>query len=879
MPASLIHCRVFRALALLAGLAMAFCGPTVARAAPSDACTKWPQNRLLIGHDLQSRRFLIEPLGDPAKAMPFFPSSAGRNVYQKSFGLYLDVSERISLFTSREPRTCLLSRDPARQDPMKTPVFFVGREGASLEDLKEDAEMVAFAPSKLLDIGASFADVTFRLKRGGSRFDEIRPFFLCGLPGLLVCQGSCPPDSVTLGASLVNDLLKPKPPQPAVTARAEAPLNPEPEKPVKAPPPVKSAPAPEKPAEPKPETPVAPAPAKPAPSLPAAPEVTPRRELPPALTVPQPVTPPPTPSLVEPRPEPAPQPAPPKAAPATPESKASPAPEPVAPPRPETVPVTPPEPEKPAPPLPEPLQPPAIETPQQQPVPPEPTPATPDVAPQPAAPAAPSAPAPQPAPEPAPPAPDNKPADTAPPAPATPGAAAVPTTRRLTLIFRQESGQPFPAEDVLRAEGSISVDGKILTPTPVGLVADLSDASFKRALDPATLEMQMPHFRISSVQTEGQRVVVTVKPLFVRAADLMIRITGAAGEPVRGCDLALDVSMNRRIGEGWPKFVPQERPRGLPFTVSDGSVYRLRLPSSIDAGELLISTAEAGAAAIILNGPNAPTCELEARPLVTAQEIRDGTISRALQRTGPTLIALLSTDASLAGSLGAVAVDAFWSNTFDLVRSVSWARYEKKVLARAQAPGTSRDTTLIEIENSATPLADGNVRDAPLRALIDGSHAKTVPGSFFDVRAIDRYHLDLALELVRKDAGITAQPGVKQETLLVVTGDVKETGSYFCQEPVSRESDPFDIPKWVRIARRTFALEVWSEEAARSMLHVSRIRPAPSAPEGVYVCRMPGAHTDKIALYGVLPSVLQDDAKRARAFTYLTEQAKAFLRP
>ncbi|MFT4079494.1 hypothetical protein [Rhodomicrobium sp.] len=938
MPAPPVYRRVFSALALLAGLAPAICAVPAA-AEWSNACAKWPQNTLIVGHDLQSRRFLLEPFGEAAEPMPFFPSSAGRNTYRKSFALYLDVSDRIGVFTSRAPRTCVLARDGAQQSPMKVPVFFVGRQGASLEELKEDAEMVAFAPSKLLDIGTSFADVGFRLKRGGSRFDEIRPFFLCGVPALLVCQGSCPPDSVTLGASLVNHLVKSR--QTAAT-RAEEPRSVQPEKPLKEIAPAKPLPAPEKAVEPKPADPQSKPEVKdrPAPSLPPALATPPRRQLPPALSQPAPVVPPTTPSLITPPPTPsAPQEQVPAPKPAD-GNRTPPPPPPATPSSPEASPKTQPDaagstadakpaggepahvPEDASPKTAEPVAPAEIGKPALQGT-PEPLAEAEKPAPksEPATPEAPSVPRlspsreddrapdaqqeasdPAQAPAVAPPAPPaqqqqqqqqegspsastGKPVESA-PSPAAPsvdgsvpGQDAAKTLRRLTLVFRRQSGEIFPAEDVLRAEGSISIDGKILTPTPVGLVADLPEASFRRAQDAAYLEMQMPHFRISDVNNDAQRVVVTVEPLFVRAADLAIRITGAAGEPVRGCDPALDVSMNRRIGEGWPKFQPQQRPRGLPFTVSDGSVYRLRLPPTIDAGELLISTAEAGAAAIILNGPNAPLCELEARPLVDAQELRDGTIARSLQRAGSTFIAVLSTNSKLAESIGASGVEAMWTNVFDLVRTVSSARYERKVLARAQA-GVTLDTRKIEVTDGGTPLADGSARNDFLRELIAASHVNPAPEAIFEPGSLERYYLDTALDVIRAQAGVVTRSGVKQETLLVVTGDVKdEKGSYFCQEPVSRDADPFGAPKWLRLARRTFALEIWSEDAARSMLHVSRVRPAPSAPEGVYVCRMPGSQTDKIALYGVLPSVLQDDAKRARAFAYLTEQAKAFLRP
>ncbi len=85
----------------------------------------------------------------------------------------------------------MLARDE-RSAAMEIPVFFVGRQGESIEELKDNAERLVFDPSAPLDIGTDFSQTSFHLKRGGSRFGEIRPFFLCGSAGLLVCEESCP---------------------------------------------------------------------------------------------------------------------------------------------------------------------------------------------------------------------------------------------------------------------------------------------------------------------------------------------------------------------------------------------------------------------------------------------------------------------------------------------------------------------------------------------------------------------------------------------------------------------------------------------------------------------------------------------------------------
>jgi hypothetical protein len=120
---------------------------------------------------------------------------------------------------------------------------------------------------------------------------------------------------------------------------------------------------------------------------------------------------------------------------------------------------------------------------------------------------------------------------------------------------------------------------------------------------------------------------------------------------------------------------------------------------------------------------------------------------------------------------------------------------------------------------------------------------------------------------------------VRQEALLLVTGSVKDFGSYFCQHSVRRDRSLWASPQWFRQARKVFALEVWTQGAADDMQKGSRIKPAQNAPEGVYSCNIPAPEGDKIALYGIVPKVVSDPNARARVFSYLTGQANSFLKP
>ena len=242
----------------------------------------------------------------------------------------------------------------------------------------------------------------------------------------------------------------------------------------------------------------------------------------------------------------------------------------------------------------------------------------------------------------------------------------------------------MPAADVIQAEGSLNIEGVALQAASEGLTADLPAEAAKKADDAAYLKKLLRRYQLVTVRKEPDRIVLVVEPLYVRAEDLKIEVHDAAGEPVRGCELALDVSSDRRLGGGWSKLGDKERLHGLEFAETD-SHYGLNLPVDIEPNELLISTAEPGNVARLSNIGSG--CQLEVRPWVTAEELRSGNIARSLKGAGQTLIAVFSTDSSFAGSLGgAAAADGFWSDALRLVNVVSTAAWEKKVLARAQAP-------------------------------------------------------------------------------------------------------------------------------------------------------------------------------------------------
>jgi hypothetical protein len=172
-----------------------------------EICRAWPQSRLLIGAALQSRRFVLEAKGETQRlSTPAVPGA--RFVYHRTFGLSIDVPEPIALFYTSAPGACVVERSPQTAKLLRIPVFFVGRPGQSLDDLKADAQKAAFAPSERLSAGESFGEVRFYLRKGASRFDEIRPFFMCGLPGVMLCEDYCPGDAAAFVESLVSSVIQ-----------------------------------------------------------------------------------------------------------------------------------------------------------------------------------------------------------------------------------------------------------------------------------------------------------------------------------------------------------------------------------------------------------------------------------------------------------------------------------------------------------------------------------------------------------------------------------------------------------------------------------------------------------------------------------------------
>jgi len=434
----------------------------------------------------------------------------------------------------------------------------------------------------------------------------------------------------------------------------------------------------------------------------------------------------------------------------------------------------------------------------------------------------------------------------------------------------------MPAVDVIQAEGSLNVEGVALQAASEGLTADVPAETAKKVGDNAYLKKLLRRHQLVTVKKEPDRLVLVVEPLYLRAEDLKIEIHDAGGEPVRGCELALDVSADRRLGDGWAKLGEKERLHGLEYADTD-SHYGLNLPIDVEPNELLISTAEPGNVARLSNTGSG--CQLETRPWVSAEELRSGKIVRSLQRTGQTLIAVFSTDSGFAGSIGPAAAEGFWSDSLRLVNVVSTAAWEKKVLGRGQAPGVSPETGKLQAEGQGGALAGDGTRGASLKILSKGSQDLAGPASIFQVQPIERYHLDIVLKLIREDALIPPQYSVKQEALILVTGSVRETGSYFCQHSVRRDKSPWSSPQWVKQARKIFALEVWSASAVEDMQKASRIKPVQNAPDGVYICNIQGPEGEKIALYGVLPKVVSDANARAKVFSYLTGQANSFLKP
>ena len=149
---------------------------------------------------------MLKVEGDLEQVPPYLELGA-RRVFHRTFSLSLDTAETIKVFRTTT-RTSIIVLDSGKAQPLRVPVFFVGRDGQPVAELKEDAERSDFTRASSLTDVEDFADVRFHLRRGGWSFPEIRPLFVCGLPSLVLCEGYCPSDTVLLAKSLVGWTLK-----------------------------------------------------------------------------------------------------------------------------------------------------------------------------------------------------------------------------------------------------------------------------------------------------------------------------------------------------------------------------------------------------------------------------------------------------------------------------------------------------------------------------------------------------------------------------------------------------------------------------------------------------------------------------------------------
>ena len=184
----------------------------------ANVCKDWPQNRL-IAEGLRSRRFMLEAAGE-IQPLPASVEVPARMIFHRTFSLSLDLAEPLALFGRPRERTCFIARDREENRPLRIPVFFVGRPGQSPDDLQADAERAAFAPSDTLGDREDFSEVRFYLRKGSWSFNDVRPFFVCGKPGVMVCEGYCPGDASMIAESLVNAVVR-KPAAAAPPARRE----------------------------------------------------------------------------------------------------------------------------------------------------------------------------------------------------------------------------------------------------------------------------------------------------------------------------------------------------------------------------------------------------------------------------------------------------------------------------------------------------------------------------------------------------------------------------------------------------------------------------------------------------------------------------------
>ncbi len=727
-PLSFAH----RAIAVLASLAAFFAAGGAYGHGAISACERWTENRLIIG-DLEGRRFDLEASG-PVDETNRFDAAEGRIVLHRTFRLFLDAAEPIALFKSPEPRTLILARDRKLRLPLMVPVFFVGRRLQPYEDILADAGLAAFESSRRLHDGDEFSAVQFHLRRGGSRFSDIRPFFACGLAGILLCEGTCPGDSSNLAASLVNWKLSGASPPGATGGDRERPPS-------------------------------------------AAPLRSGCSE--PGLT------------------------APPLAAdgdcgtPAAPSRRAK-----------ESTP------------------------------PPPKSPSSPPV---------------------------KEETRTSPPKPPA----------RLVLSFQTPDGTPIPAADILAAEGRISLEGVFLNPSGGGLGAGLPEDVMRKAKSLEGLRRLFPHYRVQSFGQDGPRTIVIMEPLFVRAAGVRVEIVNGAGTPVSGCELFLHIGDSRRLGQGWLKDA-EEPDLAVRFRESNSQGYATILPGGVAENELLINLKQPGDAGHIEN--RADGCLLEAKPVVTAEELKAGPIRRSLRATGPVLIALFSTDGALPLAANPQAVKGFWSGALDLAGAVSGERWERKLLALAQSFGPMPETRILQDAEPGQKLADGAIKNALLQRFIDGSGEEALPRALLNRKPLERFHLDLALEPLRRDARIDPVTSMKQEALLLITGGGGLQGSYFCREPVPGENSQWITPVWRIQERRIFALEIWSDAETEDLQRNAHAAAPQDAPDGIYRCLTTHTQESNVELYGLAPAALAFPARGA-TFAYLSSRAKAFLKP
>lgn len=419
--------------------------------APASAkvlCNYWGKERLLIAPELGGSRLILEPNG-PVEPMPPYSVRNDRPVAHRTFVLAATDSRAegdLDLYLGCEPGECVLAPSEVRR-PFQVPVFFIGRPGQSYADFLRGVENFGFGPSWRVRPFLDFSEAQFTLERGPGYFDDFRPRFQCGLPGIMVCARNCPPRSGSLWRSLVDWTLSGQKWTPPAAEPRRKQSTRVPEQAAKGREPLDEA---------------LPAPSEREPAQRTKPPVPERRLAEDGKPVPTPAQPRPT---EKPKPAPSPAPGPPKPAPApaTPATPSAPAQKPTVPgrqpeqtpaPAPQPAPSAAPAPAKPAPAPATPAAPPPAPN-----TIPKPAPGQPAPQPKPAAPA--PAQAPQAAPKekqqtppPAAPAPQTAPPPSAPP----PAAGADSLSVRIFSSEALQSGQTAPALANLQIRAQVSCE-------------------------------------------------------------------------------------------------------------------------------------------------------------------------------------------------------------------------------------------------------------------------------------------------------------------------------------------------------------------------------------------------------------------------------------